>query len=151
MRQLRVLAAIVAGWAVNAGPANAQNPFPYAPPVAQFPFQGQAGQFQRPPVLSPYLNLYRGGPPAVNYFNFVVPQLQLNQPGSGTFLGPPTPGYQPGDEPVLDAQDPATRGPRSSAHPTTFNYTGSYFNSLGTIGVGGRPMTPPPAPMGRRR
>jgi hypothetical protein len=128
-----------------ATPASAQYPFPYntAPPQTQY---------QRPPVLSPYLNLNNRGNPAVNYYNFVQPQVQLSQPFAG-YQGPPTPAYQPGDEAVLDPHDPTSAIPRPSGHPSTFNSTGSYFNSLGTIGSGfGRPAGGlAPSPIGRRR
>jgi hypothetical protein len=121
--------AIVAGIGSS---ASAQNPFPYNQNPYNSYLQQTQQQNQRPPVLSPYLNLLNRGNPAVNYYNFVLPQLQQNQQYGG-FQGPQA-GYQLGDEAILDPNDPTTRGPRSSAHPTTFGNTGAFFNSLGTIG-----------------
>jgi hypothetical protein len=132
-----------------AAPAAAQNAFPYFNPGTN-PYQQQ-----RPPVLSPYLNLINRGNPAVNYYNFVQPQLQLAQPFAGYQGPPPTTGYQPGEEVGLDPHDPTSVMPRSSGHPTTFNSTGTYFNSLGTIGSAfGRPGGAAPTQLpatGRRR
>jgi hypothetical protein len=145
-RQPILLLAAVAITAALAAPASAQNPYPYN--------TGGAYQPQRPPVLSPYLNLNNRGNPAVNYYNFVQPQLQLAQPFVGN-QGPPLPAYQPGDEAVLDPHNPTDTMPRPSGHPSTFNSTGAYFNSLGTIGSGfGRPgggVQAPVAQIGRRR
>jgi hypothetical protein len=39
----------------------------------------QPTQPYTPPVLNPYLNLLRGGNPAVNYYGLVRPQMQQNQ------------------------------------------------------------------------
>lgn len=146
MRQLVASLAVVAGCVSGAA---AQNPFPY---VSSTPNPSLNGQFQRQPVLSPYLNLNNRGNPAVNFFNFVQPQMQMNQ--FGPQQGPPLGGggLQPGDDINLDPQDPTSRIPRSSSHPSTFNNTGSFFNSLGTIGMGGgRPAPQTQAQMGRRR
>jgi hypothetical protein len=146
--ELLVLAiAIVAG---IGSPAAAQNPFPYNQNPYNSYLQQSQQQNQRPPVLSPYLNLLNRGNPAVNYYNFVQPQLQQNQQYGGA-IGPQA-GYQVGDEAILDPNDPTTRGPRSSAHPTTFGNTGAFFNSLGTIGPATiRPNTASvPQPLSRR-
>ena len=59
----------------TAGSAAAQYPYPYQQPGYANPPGGIAG-----PPLSPYLNLLNGGNPAVNYYNFVRPQLALQQP-----------------------------------------------------------------------
>jgi hypothetical protein len=42
----------------------------WAQPPGQPPF--------RTPTTSPYLNLFRGGSPAVNYYNLVRPQFEVN-------------------------------------------------------------------------
>jgi hypothetical protein len=81
------------------------------------------------------LNLNNRGNPAVNYFNFVAPQT-VNIPPLMPLPSMPPPTMQPGDDIMLDPQDPTSRIPRSSAHPTAFGNTGSFFNSLGTIGSG---------------
>jgi hypothetical protein len=145
MRHLIRSLATIALWTASTSLASAQNPFPYN--------QGPTNQSQRPPVLSPYLNLNNRGNPAINFYNFVQPQLQNNQQFGG-FQGTPLAGYQPGDEAVLDPHDPSSVMPRPSGHPTTFNSTGAFFNSLGTIGSAGRPsggVQAPAAQTGRRR
>jgi hypothetical protein len=135
MRQLIRAISVSIAWAALAMPAWAQYPFPYnANPFApSLPNPG--AQYQRPPVLSPYLNLNNRGNPGINYFNFVQPQLQLQQPWMG-FQGPPLPMTPVGADVVFDPGDPTSVMPRSSAHPSTFYSTGGYFNSLGTIGAG---------------
>lgn len=144
MRQLVASLAVVAGCVSGAA---AQNTFPYNSTPNQGP-----NQFQRQPVLSPYLNLINRGNPAVSFFNFVQPQMQMNQFGQQQGAPLPGGGLQPGDDIALDPQDPTSRIPRSSAHPSTFNNTGSYFNSLGTIGFGAGRQAPQSQPlMGRRR
>lgn len=134
--------------AVLAGSAPAQFPFPYA----QSPYAG-AGQPQRAPILSPYLNLNNYGNPGINYFNFVQPQVQMQQPWMN-FQGPQVPTTPPGNDVIFDPGDPTSVMPRSSAHPSTFFSTAGYFNSLGTIGSGaGRPggIQAPQQQPGRRR
>ena len=59
------------------------NPYPSIPPTP-VPFGPNAQ-----PVLSPFLNLLRGGDPAVNYFLDVVPALQKqNQQQQPTIAAP---------------------------------------------------------------
>ena len=116
---------------ITAGQAAAQNPYPYNTGVPN-----PGGQYQRPPVLSPYLNLNNRGNPAINYFNFVAPQFQARQQGNGG-LQQQLPALQPGDDIALDSHNPTDRIPRAAGHPTSFMNTGGYFNSLGTIGAGG--------------
>ena len=107
--------------------------------------------FAPPPTSFNWLNLRRGGNPAINYFNFVAPQVQANQ-AFANYQGPPLPGVQPGDEVALDPHNPTDRIPRPSGHASTFNSTGSYFNSFGTIGSAGRPAASAQTPQtGRRR
>jgi hypothetical protein len=50
---------------LNAQYAAAQAPYP--------PTQPNTSGYTRPPVLSPYLNLLRGGSPSANFFYGVVP------------------------------------------------------------------------------
>ncbi len=67
MRRLVLASAAVSGLLAFADVASAQMPASV----------GQAPQAQRP-VLSPYLNLLRGGSPALNYYNLVRPQEYYN-------------------------------------------------------------------------
>jgi hypothetical protein len=117
------------GLLVAAAPAAAQYPYPY--PSNAYGAGGRAG-----PVLSPYLNLLNGrGTPAVNYYNFVQPNLQLQQQqlyGGGGFT--PLDPYGQGTD--LTA-DPTKALPRATGLPTTFMNYGGYYNSMGTMGAMG--------------
>jgi hypothetical protein len=125
-----------------ATPAAAQYPFPYQPAGGQYgavqpnTYQqyGQQGfQPRVAPPVSPYLNLLNRGDPGVNYYNFVRPQLQAQ-----TGMGAPPPtlasAYSPEDV-LLDPQDPLSRWPRPTGHPTGFNSYQMYYNWFGTIGA----------------
>jgi hypothetical protein len=114
----RAWAAAALGLLALAGPraAWAQT---YAPPATN-PFQK--------PVVSPYLNLARGGNPAINYYGVIRPQeqtstslLQLQnqvQTGQAALAG------------EVAAAQPTT------GHPTRFfNYSHYFFNQGGTGGV----------------
>lgn len=141
--------AVVLMWFVwAAGPAAAQNAYPY-----QTPRYGPG--WQTP--LSPWLNMLIPGNAAVNYFALVEPQFQRRQYRNmlgQTLQGiinqvPPPPGIL--EEEDLSAPMPAT------GHPTAVNYTGTYFSTLtgqpyssvgvfaqrrtgvGAAGPGGRP------------
>src|SRR5262245_36061466 len=59
-----------AGLLLPDGSALAQMTYPYGPPAY--------GPFYRP-MLSPYLNLLRGGDPAANYFLGVLPEFQRRE------------------------------------------------------------------------
>jgi hypothetical protein len=124
---------VISSLLAMAAPAAAQYPYPYQAPYGQQPMSA-------PPVLSPYLNLRNNGNnnAAVNYYNFVRPQLQLQQQqmiaGSS---------YNPALEPYPLASDisvlPDSRIPRATGLPVTFMNNGPYFNSLGSIGGAARP------------
>ncbi len=119
-----------AGLAAAAGPAAAQYPYPYPPAAYGSPATGGS-------PLSPYLNL-RNGPnslPAVNYYNFVRPQLQMQQQQSIAASGAPVLALEPYPLASDIRLDPTGPLPRSSGLPTTFMNVGGYFNSQGTIGV----------------
>jgi hypothetical protein len=116
---LAPLASLVGLVALTAGPAAAQNIYPYRAPSFGPGYQTQ---------LSPYLNFLRGGDPAANYFLGVLPEFQRRQDrnifasqiqGLGTLLPAP---------PRITERDIDTPLP-STGHATAFNYTGSYFNS----------------------
>jgi hypothetical protein len=144
-----------------AGPAAAQYPTGY--PVGGYPggYAGQASTTPARPPLSPYLNILQGtGNPAVNYYNFTRPalqaqqqqQLQANQPAPQQVEQFPLASI---DVSVDPRYDPTKRLPRPTGHPTMFGYSGSYFNSLGTIGGpvnrgAGQAATPRPPATPRR-
>jgi hypothetical protein len=132
-----------------AGPAAAQNIYPYQQPRFQYGWQTP---------LSPYLRLLLPGNTAVNYYSLVEPQFQqrryfnqMNQTIQGIMNQlPPPPEIVPEED--FNAPMPAT------GHPTAINYTGSYFSTLlgqpyvstgayaqrrmgaGMMGPSGRPM-----------
>ena len=130
----RHLFLLTAGLLATAGSAVAQNPFPYQ---SQGGFGSSPGGMAGPP-LSPYLNLLNGpGNPGVNYYNFVRPQLQMQQQqfygggGGITAIDP----YPLATDITLD---PTGRLPRSTGLPVAYMNYGPYFNSMGTIGVATR-------------
>jgi hypothetical protein len=120
-------AAIIAA----AGPATAQYPYPY-PNTAYG--QGRSGS-----PLSPYLNLQSGrGLPGVNYYNFVRPNLQMQQ--QQTYGG----GAIGGVDPYSLASDVNAAWTQAYPRPTgnlngppaAFMNYGGYFNSMGSVGLG---------------
>lgn len=99
---------------------------------------------QYPSPISPYMNMNRGGNPAINYYGLVRPQIstaqnlhmlqqevqQLNAMGAGPFVG------QTGTPSVT----------LKTGHPVTFFNYGSYFPMFGggggmAAGGIGRPAT----------
>ncbi len=171
--------ALLAGGALaaTAGTAAAQYPYPpnaypptmygggYSPTMygggQPYPQIGGVGGYPAParPPVSPYLNILQGtGNPAVNYYNFARPQLQMQQ----TLQAQQSMSLVPLAEPfglastdvLYSPMDPTMRIPNPTGHPSAFMNYGAYFNSFGTIGTplgrpGGapaaaRPMTPTP-------
>jgi len=158
---LRTMMILVGGLAIS-GAATAQQPqlatkhseegrlpvsiagsTPLGPPDASFP-QPYVVPNQMParnprPGLSPYLNLTRGatnGLNAVDYYNFVRPAQQSLGLYSGRQIGPystATRYGQLGIEPDVQIRPDSVL--KSAGSPTTFSNTGTYFNSLGTIGT----------------
>lgn len=130
---VRHLLLLTTGLLAIAGPAAAQNPYPYPPQAYGTPPGGMAG-----PPLSPYLNLLNGpGNAGVNYYNFVRPNLQQQQQSYGGGGG----GISAIDPYPLATDitlDPTGRLPRSTGLPVAFMNYGPYFNSMGTIGVASR-------------
>lgn len=124
--------AVLSAWlGLAVVPASAQNIYPYQAP-------GYGPGYQTP--LSPYLRLLIPGNTAVNYYSLVQPQFQqrqfqnqTNQTIQGMLNQIPQP---PGIfEEELNAQLNAPLN--STGHPTTFNYTGSYFNTLRGLPITG--------------
>jgi len=109
--------------ALAARPASAQVFGQYNPP---------AQPYSQPPV-SPYLNLFRGGPPGINYYGSVLPQIQTDR-----FIQ---------QQQVLAAQQQVTGGTTvitATGHPTRFLSYNQYFLTQGggvTPGIGIQPQT----------
>lgn len=87
------------------------------------------------PTVSPYLNLLRGGAPAVNYFGIVRPELQMQQQFGQLQqqLGQTNRNLQGLSDTLAPAGDqplPAT------GHAATFNNTLGYFNRMPGGGSG---------------
>jgi len=90
------------------------------------------------PGLSPYLNLLRGGLPAVNYYNGVLSErdrrLFQQQAGQSIMgLEQDIGAAAPGSEDFLSSLG-------GTGHPTAFGYSGSYFPATaypGRYGPGG--------------
>ena len=105
---------------VIANAANAQYP---GNPYQRFGTPNPGGPYG--PGLSPYLNLLRGGNPAVNYYNGVLSERDrrfFQQQAGQSILGleQEVNTLQPGAEELL----PTLAG---TGHPTAFGYSGSYF------------------------
>jgi hypothetical protein len=125
MRRLQLAGLVLAGWLGGAaGQASAQ--FQY--------FQPQTAPFYQPPV-SPYLNIFRGGNPGINYYGLVRPQVQAQQNLQQLQLQQQFQAQQQ----VQQAQSqqaillsPAAQtGPLpTTGHPAYFNGTNRFFNSI---------------------
>ena len=118
-RFLGVAAATLAGVVLAGAPAHAQMIYPYSRPNYGPGYT---------PMLSPYLNLLRGGDVSANYFLGTLPEFQrrsqAKQFGSAInsldldLQSPPT-----AEEGVLQFRPLMQAG-----HPTVFNSTLTYFN-----------------------
>lgn len=103
---------------------------------AQFP-NAPGGGFGNPlprPIVSPYLNILRGGDPAINYYGLVRPQIAFGK--AFQTLG--------NEVSTLESQagQPSQTGNRSS-----FMNHSRYFMNYGAAGGGGgRPTSQPAAP-----
>jgi hypothetical protein len=116
MKRLAMWAAAVgAAVALSAGAARAQFGYYSPPPTSPFP---------RSPI-SPYLNLARGGNPAINYYGLVRPQIETQQSiyGLQQQLG--------GLSQVQALQSEAARSSATTGHPTRFFNYSHYFMSSG--------------------
>jgi hypothetical protein len=114
---------------------------------------GQIGSYNRPktnnyPAFSPYLNLNRGGDPAVNYFGIVRPQMETNrafqQIEQGTFGADPrfpvgAGGADGNPIPGMNNYYPNQAAGLNTGHPATFFYYSHYyqFPSAQRGGAGG--------------
>jgi hypothetical protein len=107
------------------------------------PSPARAQQFGRPPVnplvsppLSPYLNLLRGGNPAINYYGLVRPQQDFNaflQAQQGLYA-----------QPVVAAPTPNLQD-LITGHPAQFMNFSHYYNGRVANSAALRPAIVPPA------
>ena len=88
------------------------------------------GGYSRPPAFSPYLNLVRGGSPAINYYGLVRPEVQFRQ----ALLGFSQDLAQNQQALGVLAAD-GTMLPLTG-HPTQFMNLGGYFMNNGSLGQG---------------
>lgn len=120
--------------------------------------QPQAPVMNRSPGFSPYLNLLRGGNPAINYYGLVRPQIafaqqatQLQQQVNQNYQSLQT--LQSIGPSNLAAQQPLLP---YTGHPVVFNSLGGFFNNLpvgggaggGRTGLGGSPAFVNPLGLG---
>jgi hypothetical protein len=130
MKQLLLAALAAAAGLLAAGPAPAQ----YYSPNFNRPAYGPGYR----PMLSPYLDLTRGGDPAVNYFLGTIPEFQrrsnaaafssaiLDLEARTTNVGPTLT-----EEALLLTPLPGT------GHPTAFGVTSGYFGAGAPAAPGG--------------
>jgi hypothetical protein len=129
-----------------AAPASAQMNYPIGPPAYGPNFS---------PMLSPYLNLLRGGDPAANYFLGVVPEYQrrINARAFGAAIQSLDQRVEnpPATPEELELYTPL----KSTGHGTAFNTTLNYFNTATPRfpttprQPASRPGVPPGRPGGR--
>jgi hypothetical protein len=102
----------------------AQPPGGYAPPPPP------GGINMRPPAFSPYLNLLRGGSPAVNYYGLVRPEMQFRQAIQNLSADVAM------NQQMIGGLGSELGAIQSTGHPTQFMNLGGYFmNSSGASGA----------------
>jgi hypothetical protein len=112
----RAWCAILACLTIGVGTVHAQPPGP--------------GSYTRPPAFSPYLNLNRGGSPAINYYGLVRPEVQFRQ--SLLHLSNDVAANQQ----ALGSGNPGFNDMPFTGHPTQFMNLSGYFMNNGTAGAG---------------
>lgn len=131
--------------------ASAQNVNPYGGGSSPYA-PNQYNRNTQP--LSPYLNLLRGGNPAVNYFYGVQPGLMngaFRSPlaGNSQMQGRQT--FFPQTDNLYDLENVSPLdGFRATGHPIGFNNTLNYFGSGSSMGAVGQ-RSQQGAAMGRPR
>ena len=146
MKATLIAAAGVLGLAAPAPAQYQQNPYQQYPPLNPATVMPNVYNPQYQP-LSPYLNLNRGGNPAVNYYYGVRPgTVGGGARGGGTpFLAPGGnraaffPQLATGPDPLAPAELAAVNGTvlPPAGHPVVFGNTMGYFP--GSLGGGMRP------------
>jgi hypothetical protein len=125
------LLALAAGWT---GAAQAQ---------ISYPFQPQYGPGYQT-MLSPYLNMLRGGDPAANYFLGVLPEQQRRE-NRNVFQGQ-IGGLRALTAPLANPLEEALASPEPllpkqlppSGHSTAFGYTAAFFGGQPALPLGAR-------------
>jgi hypothetical protein len=117
---LVVVAALVAAQA-----AHAQGFGGYTPPATN-PYPNR-------PMVSPYLNLARGGNSALNYYNLVVPQMTYNNNFQNLQIATQ---QLANTTNALAMQRPGTTGAFRTGHPVRFMDYNRYFQTVG-VGMSG--------------
>jgi len=139
------LASVVWLLALGMGSASAQNYYPGgARPGAGY---GQAytpfgGGFNRP-LLSPYLDLLRGGDPAINYYLGTVPEFQRRANAVQFRSAIMDLEQRTAQPPVAETED-LFRPLTSTGHPTAFLNTGGFFGNTSPGIRPGMQQQPPP-------
>jgi hypothetical protein len=108
--------AVLTSLTIGLGTVRAQPPVP--------------GGYSRPPAFSPYLNLNRGGSPAINYYGLVRPEIQFRQ--SLLHLSNDVAANQQ----ALGSGNPGLNDMPFTGHPTQFMNLSGYFMNNGTAGTG---------------
>jgi len=103
--------AVIVGLTISATTVTAQPPPP--------------GGYARPPAFSPYLNLNRGGSPAINYYGLVRPEVQFRQSLLRLSNDVAT------NQQALGTGNPGLNDMPFTGHPTQFMNLGGYFMNSG--------------------
>jgi hypothetical protein len=109
---------------LTASPASAQMTVPYGPPAYGPYYQ---------PMLSPYLNMLRGGDPAANYFLGTLPEFQRRQ-NARIFQAEISSLDRVVQQPIAPEGEVIVRPLWATGHPATFGANAVYFPSP-TLGM----------------
>jgi hypothetical protein len=87
----------------------------------------------RPPAFSPYLNLFRGGSPAINYYGLIRPELQFRQAIQSLNNDLTS------NQNAINNLESGLGVVTTTGHPTQFMNLGGYFmnSGMGAQGLGG--------------
>jgi hypothetical protein len=129
----------------QSGGLQPQTPYLQNSPYGQNSYYNSGNQ-----PLSPYLNMLRGGNPAVNYFYGVRPaqnQGAFGAPflGSTGMYGRQT--FFPNVDTLYELDETSSAGMHPTGHPFGFNNTLGYF---GAMGASGQHNTNQPAMSGKK-
>jgi hypothetical protein len=148
MKPLLFAALAAAAGLLTAGAAPAQY---FNPALPGQPLYGPGSR----PMLSPYLDLTRGGIPAVNYYLGTIPEIQRrnNAQVFRSAILDLEARTSTGAVPLLTEEEELLRPLPSTGHPTAFGVSAGYFG-VGTTASGGglnraAPTTPARPPSGR--
>jgi hypothetical protein len=125
-----LFASVVCLLAVGAQSASAQAPYPYNRPS---PYGG--------PLLSPYLNLLRGGDQASNYYLGVIPERDRRR-NDVLFRSSILDLEERTNVATTSEEADLLRPLRSTGHVTAFGNTSTYFGQTSLQLPGARPAVP---------